>query len=80
MKFLFYQNDGNGMTPAMQEKNVSKSYIGNLNLSIKENDLVELFGLNTTKYLRGTCPLNMPVNDKTKQSKGSIRAKARKEC
>ena len=67
------------MTPAMQEKNVSKSYIGNLNLSIKENDLVELFGLRTTKYLRETCSLNMLVNDKTGQSKISIQAKARKE-
>ena len=33
------------------EKNPSKLYIGNLNLSIKETHLVELFGLNTTKYL-----------------------------
>ena len=58
---------------------MSKSYIGNLNLSIKENDLVELFGLRTTKYLRETCSLNMLVNDKTGQSKISIQAKARKE-
>ena len=49
---------------------MSKLYIGNLNVSIKENDLVELFGLNTTKYLRETCSLNMPMNDKTGQSKG----------
>ena len=34
------------------EKNVGKLYIGNLNLRIDENDLAELFGLNTTKYLR----------------------------
>ena len=33
-----------------QENNVSKLYTGNLNLSIKENDLVEIFRLNTTKY------------------------------
>ena len=33
-----------------QEKNVSKLYIGSLNPSIKEINLVELFGLNTTKY------------------------------
>ena len=32
-----------------QEKNVSKLHIGNLNLVIKENDLAELFRLNTTK-------------------------------
>ena len=57
-----------------QEKNVSKLYIGNLNLGIgiKENDLVELFRLNTTKYLRETCSLNMPMNDKTVQSKGYV--------
>ena len=48
---------------------MSKLYIGNLNLSIRENDLVELFGLSTTKYLRETCTLNMPMNDKTEHSK-----------
>ena len=53
-----------------QEKNVSKLHIGNLNLGIKENDLVELFGLNTTKYLRETCSLNMPMNDETGKSTG----------
>ena len=49
---------------------MSKLYIGNLNFCIKENDLVELFGLNTTKYLKETCSLNMPMNDKTGQSNG----------
>ena len=53
-----------------QEKNVSNLYIGNYNLGIKENDLVEPFGLNTTKYLRETCSRNMPMNNKTGQSKG----------
>ena len=53
-----------------QEKNVSKLYIGNLNLGIKENDLAELFGVITTKYLKETCSLNMPMNDKTGQPKG----------
>ena len=53
-----------------QEKNLSKLYLGNLNLGIKENDLIELFILNTTKYLRETCSLNMPMNDNTGQSKG----------
>ena len=51
---------------------MSKLYIGNLNLGVKENDLAELFGLNTTKYLRGTCSLNMPMNDKTGQAKGYV--------
>ena len=48
-----------------QEKNLSKLYIGNLNPSVKENDLVELFRMSTNKYLRETCSLNMPMNDKT---------------
>ena len=43
--------------------------MGNLNLSIKENDLAELFGINTTKYLEKRA-LNMPINDMTGQSKG----------
>ena len=53
-----------------QEKNASKQYIGNLNPTIKEIDLPELFGLNTTKYLRETCSLNIPRNDKTEQPDG----------
>ena len=61
-----------------QEKNASKLYIGNLNLGIKENNLVELFGLKTTKYLREMCSLNMPMNDKRGQSKGYTFASARK--
>ena len=32
--------------------NVSKLYTGNLKPSIREIDPVELFGLNTTKYLK----------------------------
>ena len=31
-----------------KQENVSKLYIGNLSFSIKENDLVELFGLSIT--------------------------------
>ena len=55
-----------------QEKNLSKLYIGNLNPSVKENDLVELFRMSTNKYLRETCSLNMPMNDKTIQSKRHV--------
>ena len=39
-----------------QEKNMSKLYIGNVSTSIKENDLVQRFGLNATRYL-GQCAL-----------------------
>ena len=58
-----------------QEKNMSKLYIGSLNPSIKEINLVELFGLNTTKYLREMCSLNMPKNDKTGPSRVPICSK-----
>ena len=57
-------------TEQKQEKKVSKLYIRNLNLGIKENNLVELFGLSTTKYLRETYSINMPMNDMTGQPKG----------
>ena len=53
-----------------QEKNVSKLYIGNVSTSVKENDLVQCFGLSTTKYLRQMCSFNMPMNEKTRNSKG----------
>ena len=33
----------------------------------KRIDLVELFGLNTTKYLREISSLKMPINDETGQ-------------
>ena len=35
-------------------------YIGNLSLDTKIDDLYELFGLRSTKYLRETCKINMP--------------------
>ena len=53
-----------------QKKNMSNLYIGRFNSSIKEINIEELLGLNTTKYLRETCSLNMPLNDDTGQSKG----------
>ena len=38
-------------------------YIGNLSLDTKIDDLYELFGLGSTKYLRETCKINIPVNE-----------------
>ena len=48
-----------------QKKNMNNLYIGRFNSSIKEINIEELLGLNTTKYLRETCSLNMPLNDDT---------------
>ena len=55
--------------PSKSKTNVSKSYTGNLNPSIKKM-IFGLFELNITKNLRETCSLNMSINDKTGQSKG----------
>ena len=44
-----------------KNKNESKKiYIENLSLDTKIDDLYELFGLRSTKYLRETCKINMP--------------------
>ena len=39
-------------------------------LIAKLNDLYELFGLRSTKYLRVTCTINMRVNQKKAKCKG----------
>ena len=51
----------------IKQININIKSKGKLNPSIKEVDLVELFGLNTTEYLRETYSLNMPMDDKTRQ-------------
>ena len=54
-----------------KNKNESKKiYIENLNLDTKIDDLYELFGLRSTKYLRETCKINMPVNESKEKCKG----------
>ena len=45
-------------------------YIGNLSFDTKIDNLYELFGLRSTKYLRETIKINMPVNEKTRKCKG----------
>ena len=42
----------------------------NLSLDTKIDDLYELFGLRSTKYLRETCKINMRVNENTGICKG----------
>ena len=44
-------------------------FVGNLNQSITEKDLNELFSLERTPYLRETCSMEMPKNKHTGQSK-----------
>ena len=54
-----------------KNKNESKKiYIENLSLDTKIDDLYELFGLRSTKYLREICKINMPVNESMEKCKG----------
>ena len=61
------QKQSSGKENKNEPKNI---YIGNLNFDTKIDDLYELFGLRSTKYLRETCKINMPVNEKTGKCKG----------
>ena len=41
---------------------MDKLFIGNLNVNVTIDDIYELFGLKTTKYLRSNTYVEMPVN------------------
>ena len=62
-----WQKQSSGKKNNNEPKNI---YIGNLSLDIKVDDLYELFGLRSTKYLRETCKINMPFNENTGKCKG----------
>ena len=44
--------------------------MGNINNDLNIKDLIELFGLETTKYLKENCSITMPINRKTGKNKG----------
>ena len=46
-------------TKVLQKKRI---YIGSLSRSVTEVVLIELFGLNATKYLRNMCRVELPNN------------------
>ena len=54
-----WQKQSSGKKNTNDPKNI---YIGNLSFDIKMDDLHELSGLRSTKYLRETCKVNMLVN------------------
>ena len=54
-----WQKQSSGKSNKNDPKNI---YIGNLSFDIKMDDLHELSGLRSTKYLRETCKVNMLVN------------------
>ena len=49
---------------------VKNIYVGNLPEDITRQDICELFGLNSTSYLRDTCNIDFPINNKTEKFKG----------
>ena len=48
-------------------KNIS---VGNLPENIDKQDICELFGLNSTPYLRNTCNIDFPIINTTGKFKG----------
>ena len=44
--------------------------MGNLPKGITKQDICELFGLNLASYLRDTCNIDFPINNKTGKFKG----------
>ena len=44
--------------------------IRNLNTNVTSADIYELFGLNTTAYLRKNCNVSIPLNNMTKELLG----------
>ena len=47
------------------EKDSNNIYIRNPSFDTKIDDLHELYGLRSTKYLRETCKMNLSMNEKT---------------
>ena len=45
-------------------------YIGNLHENVIEKDLIELFGLETTQYLRDTSQINLIISKSTGKHRG----------
>ena len=56
------------------ERNIAMKniYVGNLREDINKQDICELFGLNSTPYLRDTCNIDFPINNKTAKFKGFV--------
>ena len=54
------------------ERNIAMKniYVGNLPEDINKQDICELFGLNSTPYLRDACNIDFPINNKTGKFKG----------
>ena len=54
------------------ERNIAMKniYAGNLPEDINKQSICELFGLNSTPYLRGTCNIDFPINNRTGNFKG----------
>ena len=63
-------NNNETQHKSKNNSNKKQLYIGNLNTGVVEEDLNQLFGIRSTKYLQHTCSIKMPVNQKTGKNKG----------
>ena len=52
------------------ERQIKNVYIGNIHQNITEKDLIELFGLEMTQYLRDTCRINLVILKSTGKHQG----------
>ena len=52
------------------DKTLKRLYVGNLNRNVTEDELSNLFGLKSTKYLTQNCSIQMPLNKNTGKSRG----------
>ena len=53
-----------------QNTAVKNIYVGILPQDITKQDICEIFGLHSTSYLRDTCNIDFPINNKTGKFKG----------
>ena len=59
------QHKAINFTKLEQNITVKNIYVGNLVEDINKQDICETFGSNWTSYLRDTCNIDFPVNNKT---------------
>lgn len=55
--------------PDRTDPNTKRIYVGNLGTNVTKEDLVQLFGLNATPYLRQQCMVELATCEKTGKSK-----------
>jgi TatD DNase family protein len=58
------------MTTPAADTTTKRIYVGNLSNNVTQSDLAQLFGLETTPYLRNACGCELATDEKSGKSKG----------